>query len=145
MDRKTHLPRLLVGGLIAGLIVNLGELAVNVWVLGSHWNIVLRGMGVTVDPAALVLWGIGSFVIGFVGVWIYAASSTRYGPGPRTALRAGLAVWAIAFLVPTVGFMGMGNIPRWLIGIGLLTGLIEVCLGTYIGSWLYREGELAEA
>lgn len=145
MDRHTHLPRVLVGGLIAGLIVNLGELAVNVWLLGGEWSIVLRGMGLSVDPAALVLWGTGSFVIGIVGVWIYAASSARYGPGPSTALRAGVAVWAIAFLVPTVGFLGMGTIPRSLIAIGLVTGLIEVCLGTYVGSWLYREGELAEA
>ena len=144
MDR-VHLPRVIVGGLIAGLIVNLGELAANVWILGSRWREVLSGMGLTVDTAALVLWGSGSFVLGIVGVWIYAATSPRYGPGPRTALRAGIAVWAIAFLFPTAGFLGMGAFPRDLIVIGLLTGLVEVCLGTYVGAWLYREGDLAEA
>jgi hypothetical protein len=145
MDRQVHLPRVVVGGLVAGLIVNLGELAVNVWIFGSRWQEVLGGMGLTVDVPALVLWGSGSFVLGIVGVWIYAATSARYGPGPVTALRAGVAVWAIAFLFPTAGFLGMGAFPRGLLLIGLVTGLVEVCLGTYVGAWLYREGDLAEA
>jgi hypothetical protein len=145
MDRQVYLPRVVVGGLIAGLIVNLGELAVNVWIFGSDWKAVLAGMGLAVDVPALVLWGAGSFVLGIVGVWIYVAISTRYGPGAGTAIRAGLAVWAIAFLVPTAGFLAMGAFPRGLIAIGLASGLVEVCLGVYFGAWLYREGDLAEA
>ncbi len=145
MDRKVHLPRVIVGGLIAGLIVNLGELAVNVWIFGSSWKEVLEGMGLAVDTPALVLWGAGSFVLGIVGVWIYVASSARYGPGAGTALRAGVAVWAIAFVVPTAGFLAIGAFPRGLIVIAVLSGLVEVCLGVYVGAWLYREGDLAEA
>lgn len=144
MDRQVHLPRVVVGGLIAGLIVNLGELAVNVWMLGGAWKEALAGLGLAVDVPALVLWGSGSFVLGIVGVWIYAASSARYGPGPATAMRAALAVWAAAFLVPTVGFFGTGVFPRGLIAIALLAGLVEVAIGVYVGSWLYREGDLAE-
>lgn len=145
MDRKVDVRRVVVGGLIAGLVVNLGELAVNVWIFGAAWAEVLAGMGLRFDGPALVLWGFGSFVLGIVGVWIYAATTPRYGPGPKTALRAGVAVWAISFLFPSAGFLGTGAMPGGLLLIGLLTGLVEVCLGVYLGSWLYREGDLAEA
>jgi len=145
MDRKVHLGRVIVGGLIAGLIVNLGELAVNVWLFGAAWREVLTGMGLHIDVAAMVLWGSGSFVLGIVGVWIYAATSARYGPGPKTALRAAVAVWAVAFLVPSVGFLATRPFPPGLVVSTLLTGLVEVCVGVYLGAWLYREGDLAEA
>ena len=145
MDGSVDVRRVVVGGLIAGLVVNLGELAVNVWVFGNTWTQVFARMGVALDVPALVLWGSGSFVLGIVGVWIYAAAGARYGPGPGTAMRAGVAVWAVAFLFPTAGFLGMRIMPRWLLGIDLVAGLIEVCLGVYVGAWLYREGDLAEA
>lgn len=145
MARNVHLGRVLFGGLVAGLVVNLGELAVNVWLLGDAWADALGGLGLTFDAPALILWGVGSFILGIVGVWIYAATSARYGPGPRTALRAGVAVWAASFLVPSVGFLATGPLPTGLVWSTLLTGLVEVCLGVYVGSWLYREGELAEA
>lgn len=145
MNRRIHLGRVVVGGLIAGLIVNLGELAVNVWWLGDAWTDALAGLGFGVDTGSLVLWGGGSFLLGIVGVWIYAAISASYGPGPLTALRAGAAVWAVAFVFPSIGFLGVGTFPRGLIAIALTWGLIEVCLAVYMGSWMYREGELAEA
>jgi len=145
MVKNVHLGRVIFGGLIAGFVVNLGELAVNVWLLGDAWTEVLAAMGLEFDVPALVLWGSGSFVLGIVGVWIYAAISARYGPGPKTALRAGVAVWAAAFLVPSVGFLATRPFPPGLVVSTLLTGLVEVCLGVYLGSWLYREGELAEA
>jgi hypothetical protein len=145
MVRQVYLPRVVVGGLIAGFVVNLGELAVNVWIFGSRWREALAGLGLDVDAPALVLWGAGSFVLGIVGVWIYAATSARYGPGPWTALRAGVAAWAAAFLCPSVGLLGMGVFPRDLLLVSLAAGLVAVCLGVYLGAWLYREGDLAEA
>lgn len=61
-------PRLVLSGLVAGFIINLGELAVNVWLLGDAWAAALAGYGVHLDMPALVLWGLGSFVFGIVGV-----------------------------------------------------------------------------
>lgn len=145
MDKHVDMGRVIVGGLVAGLIVNLGELAVNVWLLGDAWSAALAGLGLSFDTASLILWGAGSFVLGIVGVWIYASAGARYGPGPVTALRAGAAVWAAAFLFPSIGLLGAGPFPRGLVAIALAWGLVEVCLAVYMGSWLYREGELAGA
>lgn len=144
MDTRISVGRVVVAGLVAGFVINLCELAVNVWVLGDLWVRALAGMGFSLDRSALVLWGAGTFILGIVGVWIYAAASARYGPGLRTAIRAGLAVWAIAFLFPSIGFLGMDTFPRNLMTMALITGVVETCLAIYVGSWLYREGELVE-
>lgn len=145
MDQRISVGRVVVGGLVAGFVVNLGELGLNVWLLGDAWSAALARLGVDVDAPALVLWGAGSFVLGIVGVWIYAAASARYGPGATTALRAGAAVWAAAFFVPAVGFFVTGPFPRSLIAMALGWGLVEVWLAVYLGAWIYREGELTEA
>jgi hypothetical protein len=137
------MPRLILGGLVAGFVVNLGELAVNVFWLGDAWRDVLLALGLHVGTLDLVMCGLGSFVLGIVGVWIYAASRPRYGPGWRTALRAGLALWAVTFGYAGIGMAWMDAIPGWLTAVAVAWGLVEVLGGVYLGAWLYREGELA--
>lgn len=139
------LPRVVLGGLVAGFVINLGELAVNVWLLGDAWAAVLAGFGVTLDVPALALWGVGSFVVGVVGVWIYAAIRPRYAEGAATALRAALAVWAVTYLYVAIGALGIASVPKGLLLGTALWGLIEMGAAVYVGAWLYREGELAEA
>jgi len=138
-----NVPRLVLSGLVAGFIINLGELAVNVWIFGDLWAEALAPFGVTMDVPALVLWGIGSFILGIVGVWIYAAIRPRYSPGTGTALRAALAVWAVTYLYVVIGLLGTGTMPRSLLLGALVWGLVEMGAAMYVGAWLYREGELA--
>jgi len=136
-------PRMILGGLVAGFVINLGELAVNVWWLGDAWTDVLLALGLHVSVADLVVGGLGSFVLGIVGVWIYAASSARYGPGWKTSLRAGFALWVAAFGYAGMGMAWMDAFPGWLVAVAMIWGLVEVELGVYLGAWLYRSGELA--
>lgn len=138
-------PRLVLSGLVAGFIINLGELAVNVWLLGDAWAAALASFGIQLDVPALVLWGLGSFVFGIVGVWIYAAIRPRYAPGGATALRAAMALWAVSYLYMGIGLLGATGVPRALLLGSMAWGLVEMALAVYLGAWLYREGELAEA
>lgn len=137
------LPRLVLSGLVAGFVINLGELAVNVWLLGDAWSPVLAAFGITLGMSALVAWGVGSFILGIVGVWIYAAIRPRYAPGPLSALRAGGAVWAATYLYVAVGLLATVEVPVALVLGSVLWGLVEMCLAVYVGAWMYREGELA--
>ena len=139
-----NVPRMVLSGLVAGLVLNLGELAVNVWLLGDAWTVLLAQLGLQVDWTAMAMWGLGSFVVGIVGIWIYAAIRPRYGPGGRTALRAAVAVWSVTYLWAMIGLTGTVAIPAWLLFGGLGWGLLEMAVAIYVGAWLYREGELAE-
>ena len=139
-----NVPRMVLSGLVAGFILNLGELAVNVWLLGDAWTTVFAQLGIQVDWMTEALWGLGTFVVGIVGIWIYAAIRPRYGPGGPTALRAAVALWAATYLYAMIGLAGTVAIPTWLLFAGLGWGLVEMAVAFYVGAWLYREGELAE-
>jgi len=136
-------PRMILGGLVAGFVINLGELAVNVWWLGDAWADVLTTLGLQATARDVVIWGLGAFVIGIVGVWIYAAATPRYGPGWRTALRAGFALWLAVFVYAGIAMYWMDAVSGWMTAVAVIWGLIEVEVGVYLGAWLYREGELA--
>ena len=139
--RGINAGRVLLGGLAAGLLVNLVEFLVNTFWLGQAWTHALAGIGVTVQPGLggavpLVLW---AFLIGITAVWIYAAVRPRFGAGPLTAIRAGLVTWVLGYLSGALAAMPMGVFPIWLLGASTLVGLPEVIMATLAGAFIYRE------
>ena len=90
--------KVIVGGLVAGVVVNAVNFVVNGVMLGPQWQAATIARGV--DPAAiessmLAGWITSGFLLGIAIVWIYAAIRPRFGPGPSTAVCAGLVAWAI--------------------------------------------------
>jgi hypothetical protein len=135
--------RVLLGGLVAGVVMNASEAALHGGLLGADAVELFKRFGLadTTQPwqmAALV--GV-TFVLGVASVWLYAAIRPRFGPGPTTAICAGLAVWVLAHLWSGVylgaGYTGLIT-PR-LAWVPVVWGLVEAPLGTLAGAWLYRE------
>ena len=95
--------KVVVGGLVAGIVSNvLGYLAFGM-LLGPR----MQAEAVAVAPAlegramsgaAIAKEVISGFVIGFLLVWLYAATRPRFGPGAKTALLAALVVWICGFV-----------------------------------------------
>lgn len=138
-----HHGRILAGGLLAGLVINLGELFMNVWLLGDRWIAALGDVGLEISWPAAAFWGVGGFVAGVVGIWLYAAIRPRYGVGAGSSLRAGAAIWCLVFLYPSIGFLGSGPFPRSLILIALGWGFVEIMLAMALGSYFYADRHLA--
>ena len=99
--------RVIVGGLLAGVVMNASEAALHGGMLGQD----------------------------------YAAMRPRFGPGPRTAIYAGLAVWVLSHVWSGIylgsGFAGL--IPARMAFLPIAWGLVEAPLGTLVGAWVYRE------
>jgi len=136
-----NMGRVIVGGLVAGVIVNAVESIMNVVVLAEDMRAWYAEMGIA-EPGGASLGGfvVLGFVLGILLAWIYAAIRPRFGPGPRTAVKAGLAVWVGACAIPIVGWMlmGMGLPPR--VGIIMLAyPLVEFLLGALAAGALYKE------
>jgi hypothetical protein len=135
--------RVLVGGLVAGLVMNAGEAALHGGLLGADAQALFTRyqVGAPGSPVPIVSLILMTFVLGIASVWLYAAIRPRYGPGARTAIIAGLAVWAMAHLWSGVylgmGFLGL--IPAKLAYLPVAWGLLEAPLGTLAGAWLYQE------
>ncbi len=139
--------RVIAGGLLAGLIINVIE-----WLSGlvfaSTYEDMFAALGLPEPGAgAMVILIIGGFVIGIIMVWIYAAIRPRFGPGPKTALLAGLAVWLLAWVWQMVVPVAMGiysmSVLMWVLAI--IWTFVEVELAALAGGWLYKEGEAAPA
>ncbi|MFW6079979.1 MAG: hypothetical protein ACODAE_10180, partial [Gemmatimonadota bacterium] len=131
--------RVLVGGLLAGVVINIGEYLLNQPILGDEMEAMVARMGLEYSSAATATFIVLSFVMGIVAVWAYAAMRPRYGPGPATAVRAGLLAWFFTYVVQTVGWTMMGVFTAGTAALVLVWGLIELPLATVAGAWLYRE------
>jgi len=139
----TNTSRVLAGGLLAGLLMNGSEAALHGGLLGNDALELFQRLGIAAEPqpwqmAALVAM---TFALGIASVWLYAAIRPRYGAGPVTALRAGLAVWVLAHLWSGVylGAAFAGLVTPRLAFVPVVWGLGEALLGTLLGAWVYRE------
>jgi hypothetical protein len=133
--------RVIVGGLVAGLIINVVEFVMNMFVLAGDMKAVYENMGIA-EPggAAIGVYVVLAFVLGLLLAWLYAAIRPRFGAGPKTAAIAALALWLGAALVPTVGWVMMGTYPGRLAIIGLVYGFVEYLIGALAAGAIYREG-----
>lgn len=137
---KINTGRVMAGGLLAGLVINLGEFVLNGLLLEQDWNAAMQALDrPPIGGQAIALFLALGFALGIVILWIYAAIRPRLGPGPKTAACAGLTVWALAYLYPSIGQIPLGLFPARLLLIGSVWGLVEVPLAAIVGAWLYKE------
>lgn len=133
--------RVVLGGLLAGVIINVSQTVANVWVFASQFEEVTANLGV--EPpggSAIAIYVVFGFILGIAAVWIYAAIRPRFGPGVQTALIAGGAMWLLARAWPMTDFTVFLHLPVWLFVMGLIWTLVEALLATVAGAWLYQEG-----
>ncbi len=133
--------RVVLGGVLASIVINVAEMILHGVVFGEEWKAIVATWGRTLDTsaAASVLIVVLNTVDGFVAVWLYAAIRPRYGPGPRTALLAGLTVWLAGWVVPTLSAIPLDLFPLWVFFVVPGAGLAEFVAGTLLGGWVYKE------
>ena len=137
---KINLGRVIAGGLLAGLIINIGEIILNVGIIGKDWDEALKALNrPPMGNESATFFILLCFGLGLLMIWLYAAIRARFGPGPMTAIGAGFVTWALAYLYPTAGMLPMNLFPRSLIFSGTLWGLFELPLAALAGAWLYKE------
>ena len=136
--------RVLLGGLVAGVVLNVGEGILNAGILMDDYEAIFASTGLVEADWAMVGYIGSTFVLGFVVAWIYAAIRPRYGPGWKTGVRAGAALWCASYLVPSIWFgaMGMG-LGQGMLALALVWGFAEQALAGVAAGWVYREGETA--
>jgi hypothetical protein len=139
--RKVNLSRVILGGLLAGIIINLSEFLLNEKVMRAQNEEAMKALGKTMPEGSAVMttWIIWGFVAGIAAVWLYAAIRPRYGAGPATAIRAGIAVWVFGWLLSMIAMENLGVFP--ISALALVWTLVECIVATVAGAWLYRESE----
>ncbi len=138
---KINVGRLILGGIVAGIAIDIVDYFVDgVW-LGQSWN---DGMALLGKPGfsqiQIILFNVIGLLTGIVAIWVYAAIRPRFGAGVKTAIIAGLAVWLLTTVFPNLAFMHVGHLfSNHLALYTTLGGLVEVLFGSVVGASVYKE------
>jgi hypothetical protein len=135
-----HLERVVLGGTAAGLLMDVGEYVLHRHVLASSWTAARAARNL--DPYTAtdaVISAVMMFGLGPVLVWTYAAMRPRFGPDPRTALRAGFLIWVLVWLWPFLTNLVWDFLPSELMLIAIVWGFFEVMIAAVVGARIYRE------
>jgi len=138
---KINAGRVLLGGLLAGVVINLSEWFWNGVVFAKEIQDAMASINRSqaMESSAMVVYVLWGFLVGILAVWVYAAVRPRFGAGPKTALRTGLMLWLLVYVQASVGMAPLNLFPARLMLIGLPVSLVEIVVATMLGAWLYKE------
>ncbi|MCI0626715.1 MAG: hypothetical protein L0387_34555 [Acidobacteria bacterium] len=138
---RTNWSRVILGGLLAGAVINAVEWGVHGVLLREEWTAAFAALGKQVPMRAWPLFIIpGNFLVGILAIWLYAGIlRSCYGPGPKTASYAALTAWVVFLVIPIMAQVAIDIFPNWLQFTVIGVGLVDVTLGTLLGAWLYKE------
>lgn len=133
--------KVLVGGLIAGLVMNIVDSVLFGVVLKDQMAAAMATINRPAMTNAQIPWFVFlDFVCGIFLVWLYAAIRPRFGAGPATAAKAGLAGWFLGSLLVTLFMWPQHLMPTNLTLTMLVVALIEWPVACVIGAKFYTEG-----
>lgn len=123
---KINWTRVFLGGLVFWVVGALLWVITTVLYMGTEVTAAWKVLGLQVPRTSgfAVFWFVLVYVVGVMAMWLYAAIRPRYGPGPKTAVRAGLALWLIGKF-PHMIFLGAAGVfPIRFVVINTATDLV---------------------
>ncbi len=136
---KTNIARVVLGGLLAGLIINIFEYVLNGVVFAAQWADFEKAIGRQMRPGAIPFFVVSTFVAGIGVVWLYAVARPRLGPGAKTAALTGAAYWFFAYAIPDANSIAANVVPGHLTLTISLILLVGVIIASVCGAWVYKE------
>lgn len=132
--------RVILGGLVAGVVLNIGEFVLNTKVLGEQ----MKSFNVQhnfPDPSTnfIIVATVLTFVLGIVIVLGYASIRPRFGPGVKTAIIAALFAWFALYFYMGIFFAMLFGISTSTCILTMVWGLVEYSIAAIAGAWVYKE------
>jgi len=132
--------RIVLGGLVAGLVLNVGEFVLNEVLLKEQMQEMFRRFNIPPPSGSFIAVAvILTFAMGVLIVMLYAMIRPRFGPGPKTAICAALVLWFVVGFYMNILYGVLFGMSASLIAIGMVWSLVEYCLAALAGAWVYKE------
>jgi hypothetical protein len=133
--------RILLGGIVAGILAFFGDGAVHGLLLRDRWTQILSGFGrnskeALESPAYFFPYDV---IKGMAVVWLYAVIRPYFGPGPKAAIISAIFVWLLCIPVPLFGLLPMKFFGSDFVVLWAIYGFFPILIGALVGCWLYRE------
>ena len=136
---KINFKRVVLGGLLAGLIILIRDIILAI-VNTPDWEVALAAFELAEPGLELFVWFfLNGFILGIVGVTIYAGYRPRCGAGPKTAFWAGLTVWFLTVFMGESGWYFIGMFPMEIFWWREILSVVLIPLAIIAGAWLYKE------
>ena len=131
----------LKGGLAAAVLMNISQYILNLPVAGAQMaaELAARNLPPAEGAGQIAVFAVSTTVLGFITIFVYAAIRPRLGPGPMTAMAAGLMMWASSYLYAailggTIGLYSMGLVLTIIIW-----SAVEMLIASAVGGYFYNE------
>jgi len=135
-----NLGRVVLGGLLAGLVLNIGEFLLNAFVLATQMKEFMTRHNFADPGTNFIILAVGlTFVMGIVLVLGYACIRPRLGPGVKTAVIAGLFAWFGVYFYSGIINGFLFGVPMSTTMMVIVWGLVEYAVAAVAGAWLYTE------
>ncbi|HEV2386078.1 MAG TPA: hypothetical protein VGS20_02375 [Candidatus Acidoferrales bacterium] len=138
---KINLGRVVAGGIVAGIVIDIWEGVMRGMVLRQQGMEVMAALGKPSNftPKQLVAFNLLGLAVGILTIWLYAAIRPRFGAGPKTALVAGLFAWALVYVLGAMPVVFGHLFPKNLATIAACGELVMMLIAGVAGAALYKE------
>jgi hypothetical protein len=135
-----NIGRIILGGFIAGIVANAGDYLINVYLMADEGTAMVQRLNLSAAAVegSLVTWIVVDIILGLLLVFTYAGFRPRFGPGPRTAIIAGVTIW-LAICAVFAGLMSMGIYTQQAYLKSSVLTLANTVIASLAGAYFYRE------
>ncbi|MDP8989135.1 MAG: hypothetical protein M3N41_03520 [Acidobacteriota bacterium] len=139
---KTNMGRIVLGGIVAGIVLDILGYIVDGILLAPQWTAGMTALGKSGEFTLNQILGLNLLGLanGIFAIWLYATIRPRYGAGPKSAVFAGLALWVAGVLLPNLGFMSVNGLFATNLTIRTTgAGIVECVVAALAGAAVYKE------
>lgn len=135
---RINIRRLVLCGLLAGLILNLGDIYLNGPILANQWSHTMQTLNLEpISASAMLIFFFMEFLLGIGLIWLYLIFSIKYGRGYRSVFYAAFTVWSLVWLWSYITNMVLKIYPADIVIPSLIWGFFQVGLAAITGSFIY--------
>ena len=139
---KINWARVIIGGLVATVILFVTDGFLHERILSADWQAVYHALGATPpqhNPAALLYFVVFELGRGLISIYLYALMRGCCGPGPKTAVLAGVVAWIAFSVTGPAQFIPLGFYSNALwVKVGAFQ-LITSIIAAIAGAALYKD------
>jgi hypothetical protein len=138
---KINVGRVIMGGLVAGLVINIVEFLTNAVLFKQEWHDagVALGKSGDITTKQIAAFNVYGFAVGILMVLTYAAIRSRFGASAQTAMGAGVLVWMLNMALPNAfnSFLHLYPLSLLLSVTGI--ELVMSAIAGVAGAYFYKE------
>ncbi len=138
---KVNYGRLILGMLVVGAFFFIADGCIHGPILGKYHMAAVAGWSKPFTPDNNALFYFALFDLGkaLVVMLIYVAARVPCGPGPKTAIIAGLIAWLAVEVLPSIAWMPFPFYEKSFHLKVMALEIVPMVLGAILGAWLYKE------